>query len=72
MADVEAARKALEQTRLGHEQGKLTYFEVLDAQRTLSEATAAYAEAQAELIEAAVELETFSGIDLRPLPTESK
>jgi outer membrane protein, heavy metal efflux system len=66
------ARKALEQTRLGHEQGKLTYFEVLDAQRTLSEATAAYAEAQAELIEAAVELETYSGIDLRPLPTESK
>lgn len=66
------ARRALEQTRSGHEQGKLTYFEVLDAQRTLNEATRAYAEAQADLIEAAVELETYTGMDLRPLPLESE
>ena len=66
------ARRALELTRSGHQQGKLTYFEVLDAQRTLNEATAAYAEAQADLIEAAVGLETYTGMDLRPLPLESK
>lgn len=66
------ARRALEQTRSGHQQGKLTYFEVLDAQRTLNEATTAHAEAQADLLEAAVELETYTGMDLRPLPLESK
>lgn len=66
------ARAALEQTRFGHEKGKFTYFEVLDAQRTLSEATAAYATALSELYKSVAEFESYSGLALAPLPTESK
>jgi cobalt-zinc-cadmium efflux system outer membrane protein len=66
------ARTALEQTRFGHEKGKFTYLEVLDAQRTLSEATAAYATALSELYQAVAEFESYSGIELVPQSTESK
>lgn len=62
------AREALEQTRFGHEKGKFTYLEVLDAQRTLSEATAAYATALSELYQAVAEFESYSGVEIKPQP----
>ena len=64
------ARSALEQTRFGHEKGKFTYLEVLDSQRTLGEATAAYATALSELYEAVAEFESYTGVELVPQPTE--
>lgn len=66
------AKNALEQTRFGHEKGKFTYLEVLDAQRTLSEATAAYATALSELYQAVAEFESYSGMALVPQPTEGR
>lgn len=66
------ARTALEQTRFGHEKGKFTYLEVLDAQRTLSDATAAYATALSELYKAVAEFESYTGVVLVSNPTEKK
>jgi cobalt-zinc-cadmium efflux system outer membrane protein len=53
------AEKALQQTREGYEVGKLTYLDVLDARRTLSDARVAHVDALAELNLAAQELESF-------------
>ncbi|MCC7140026.1 MAG: TolC family protein [Planctomycetes bacterium] len=63
---VPTAEKSLEQARLGHEKGKFTYLDVIDARRTLSEARAALASALAELNAAAAELEMLTGFPLVP------
>lgn len=58
---VPQAQKALDQTSDGYRQGKFSYLEVLDAQRTLADAKVSYAAALADLNVAAAELEKLSG-----------
>lgn len=55
------ARTALEQTTQGYEAGNFTFLEVLDAQRTLAESTAAFVDALQDLNTLAAELEKLSG-----------
>lgn len=61
------AQKALEQTDEGHKLGKFGYLDVLDAQRTLAEARAAFVAALSDLNLAAVELEKLTGTKLETL-----
>jgi len=61
------AQRALDQTNEGHRLGKFGFLDVLDAQRTLAEAKAAYAEGVAELNRAATNLETLTGTALEPV-----
>jgi cobalt-zinc-cadmium efflux system outer membrane protein len=61
------AQKALSQTDEGYKQGKFSYLDVLDAQRTLLEARSSYVAALTDLNLAAAELEKLSGARLEPL-----
>ena len=61
------ARKALDQTNEGYRQGKFTYLDVLDAQRSLAEARTAYAAALADLNLSASEVEKLTGTKLEPI-----
>jgi cobalt-zinc-cadmium efflux system outer membrane protein len=56
-----SAQKALEQTTEGYKQGKFTYLDVLDAQRTLVEARAGYSDSLLDLSNSASELEKLLG-----------
>lgn len=58
------AQKALEQTNEGYRLGKFGYLDLLDAQRTLSEAKIAYTTALEELNLAAAELDLVTGMRL--------
>jgi cobalt-zinc-cadmium efflux system outer membrane protein len=58
------AEKALTQTNEGHRLGKLGYLDVLDAQRTLSEARSANQAALTDLNLAALEVEKLTGLKL--------
>lgn len=61
------ARKALEQTNAGYEAGKFGQLDLLDAQRTLTEANSAHVAALADLNLAAAELEMLTGTTLNPI-----
>jgi cobalt-zinc-cadmium efflux system outer membrane protein len=63
-----SAQKAMEQTGEGYRQGKFSYLDVLDAERTLVEARAAYSDALLDLNTAASELEKLLGMKLQPGP----
>jgi cobalt-zinc-cadmium efflux system outer membrane protein len=63
-----SAQKAMEQTGEGYRQGKFSYLDVLDAERTLVEARAAYSDALLDLNTAASELEKLLGAKLVPGP----
>lgn len=55
------AERALTQTNEGYKQGKFSFLDVLDAQRTLAEARIAYAAGLADLNLAVAELEKLTG-----------
>ncbi len=61
------AERAVQQAAEGYRLGKFGQLDVLDAQRTLAEAKAAYVQSLAELNQAAVELEKLSGLRLDPV-----
>ena len=61
------AQQALDQTDEGYRQGKFGYLDVLDAQRTLSEAKIAYTATLTDLNLAAAELEKLTGMRLDPV-----
>lgn len=59
------AEKALEQSEAGYRQGKFSYLDVLDAQRTVAEARIAYVFALLDLNQQAAELEGITGLALK-------
>jgi cobalt-zinc-cadmium efflux system outer membrane protein len=61
------AQKALDQTTEGYKQGKFSYLDVLDAQRTLAEARIAYAVSLGDLNLSQVELEKLTGTRIEPV-----
>ena len=61
------AQKALDQTTEGYRQGKFSYLDVLDAQRTLAEARIAYAVSLADVNLAGIELEKLTGTRIEPI-----
>lgn len=61
------AQKASEQTNDGYRQGKYSYLDVLDSQRTLADAKIAYSAALADLNFAAIELEKLVGEKFVPV-----
>jgi cobalt-zinc-cadmium efflux system outer membrane protein len=63
-----SAQKAMDQTSEGYRQGKFSYLDVLDAERTLVESRAAYSDALLDLNTAASELEKLLGAKLSPGP----
>ena len=58
------ADRALSQTNEGYKQGKFSFLDVLDSQRTLAEARIAYAAGVADLNVAVAELEKLTGTRL--------
>ncbi len=58
------AERALSQTNEGYKQGKFSFLDVLDAQRTLAEARIAYAAGLSDLNLAVAELEKLTGTRL--------
>ncbi len=62
---VPKAQTALDLTNEGYRQGKFGYLDVLDAQRTLAEASLAFVAAVADLNASAIELETLTGTRLK-------
>ncbi|MCP4642061.1 MAG: TolC family protein, partial [bacterium] len=65
----EAIPKAVdvcEKTQIAYREGKFSYLDVLDAQRTLSEARTAELEALAQFHHAATDMERFTGRSLVP------
>ncbi len=61
------AQKALDQTTEGYKQGKFSYLDVLDSQRTMAEARIAYAVTLGDLNFAGIELEKLTGTKIEPV-----
>lgn len=61
------AQKALDQTTEGYRQGKFSYLDVLDSQRTMAEARIAYAVSLGDLNFASIELEKLTGTKIEPI-----
>ncbi len=61
------AQKALDQTTEGYKQGKFSYLDVLDSQRTMAEARIAYAVSLGDLNFAGIELEKLTGTKIEPV-----
>ena len=61
------AQKALDQTTEGYKQGKFSYLDVLDSQRTLADARIAYAVSLGDLNFAGIELEKLTGTRIEPI-----
>ncbi len=61
------AERALSQTNEGYRQGKFSFLDVLDAQRTLAEARIAFAASLADLNLAVAELEKLTGMRLESI-----
>lgn len=67
-----SARRVFEATTTGYRQGKFSYLEVLDAQRTLFEARSQYVDALARYHVAAAELERLTGTGLQQIESSPK
>lgn len=61
------AQKALDQSDMGYRQGKFSYLDLLDAQRTIAEAQISYVFALLDLNQSAAELELVTGSEIKGL-----
>jgi cobalt-zinc-cadmium efflux system outer membrane protein len=65
---IPSAQKAVEQTTEGYRQGKFSYLDVLDSQRTWLEARASYVDSLLDLNATVAELEKVVGSSIEPGP----